>query len=116
MQDGGTENPINRKNRINLTPEQLKELEKVFEETRFPDGETPRRWSKRGKQLYQVNSCRSLTRLPIFIVLARPEAPNSPKHCTDPLTPQRKRIPSGYIYKKSKILWPSWIFYFYIRE
>jgi len=41
MKDGGTESRINnRSNRINLTPEHLKELEKVFEETRFPDSET----------------------------------------------------------------------------
>ena len=40
MQDSGTESRINRRNRINLTPEQFKELEKVFEETHFPDSET----------------------------------------------------------------------------
>ena len=40
----------------------------------------PLRWSNQGKRLYQVNLCSSLTHLPIFIVLARPEVPNSPKH------------------------------------
>ena len=37
-----------------------------------------------GKRLYQVNLCSSLTCLPIFIVLARPEVPNSPKHWVPP--------------------------------
>ena len=40
----------------------------------------PLRWSNQGKRLFQVNLCSSLTHLPIFIVLARQEAPNSPKH------------------------------------
>ena len=37
---------------------------------------------------YQVNFCRSLTRLPIFIVLVRPEAPNSPKYWNPPTLPE----------------------------
>ena len=45
----------------------------------FPFPSAPR-WSDRGKRLYQVNLCSSRTRLLISIVLARPEAPNSPKH------------------------------------
>ena len=40
--------------------------------------------SNLGKRLSQVNLCSSLTHLPIFIVLARPEAPNSPNHWTHP--------------------------------
>ena len=57
----------------------------------------PPKWSNGGKRLYQVNLCRSLTRLPIFIVLENqrlakvqknqtrqrtenhPPPPNSPK-------------------------------------
>ena len=44
----------------------------------------PYKWSNQGKRLYQVNLCTSMTRLPIFMVLARPEAPNSAKHRTPP--------------------------------
>ena len=44
----------------------------------------PPRWSNLGKRLYQVKLCSSLTRQPIFIALARPEAPNSPNHWTPP--------------------------------
>ena len=40
----------------------------------------PPRWLNRRKRRYQVNLCSSLTRLPIFIVLARSEAPNLPKY------------------------------------
>ena len=39
---------------------------------------------KSGKRLYQVDLCSSLTRLPIFIILAGLEASNSPKHWTPP--------------------------------
>ena len=66
----------------------------------------PHRWSNRGNDCSKVNFCRSLTRLPIFIILARPEATNSPKHRkSSPLQlPQRDRIRSGYINYVSRTL------------
>ena len=62
-----------------------------------PSSPPPHRWSNRRDNCYQVNLCRSLTRLPIFIVLARPEAPNSPKHWKSPQLPHREQILSGYV-------------------
>ena len=56
-----------------------------------------------GKQLlYQINLCKSLTRLPIFIVLSRPEAPNSPKPWKSPQLPQREQICSNYVNPVSR--------------
>ena len=57
------------------------------------------------KNCYQINLCRSLTRLSIFIVLARPKAPNSPKHRKSPQSsPQRERITSSYNNHVSRTL------------
>ena len=51
---------------------------------------------------YQVNLCRSLIRVSIFSVLARPEAPNSLKYWKSPQLPQRERIRSNYVNHVSR--------------
>ena len=63
-----------------------------------------------GKRLYQVNLCSSLTRLPIFIVLARPEAPNSPKHRTPPPNSPKERKSStvrSIMYLRHLLIQPT---------
>ena len=72
----------------------------------------PPRWPNQENDCYQVNLCRSLTHLPIFIVLVRPKAPNSPKHWNSP-TPQLPKE-SGFVpiipikYLELVLILPIW--------
>ena len=53
----------------------------------------PSKWSNGGKRLYQVNLCRSLTRLPIFIVLENQRLAKVQKNLQKNQTRQRTENP-----------------------
>ena len=72
----------------------------------------PPRWSNRGNDCYQVDLCRSLTFQPIFIILACPEAPNSPKQWRPPpRTPPKGSNPIPLCQSRISdlcLFFPSW--------